>query len=150
MCRPEQVQNHGHWYSGLLEYVASSLLYFLYNRSDASCCTVVAWAVTFTLPYLYNPVGGAGLGLKIGYIYSGGCILSALFIWLYIGETRGRTLEEINEMFARQVPARKWSSYRCDIATYGDGDRKEAKDDMGISADEERVEDADIDSKPNV
>ena len=32
-------------------------------------------------------------GLKIGYIYSGGCLLSALFIWLYIGETRGRTLE---------------------------------------------------------
>lgn len=32
-------------------------------------------------------------GLKIGYIYSAGCVLSALFIWLYIGETRGRTLE---------------------------------------------------------
>lgn len=29
---------------------------------------VVAWAVTFTLPYLYDPVGGAGLGLKIGYV----------------------------------------------------------------------------------
>ncbi|KZP04250.1 general substrate transporter [Athelia psychrophila] len=113
---------------------------------------IVAWAVTFTLPYLYNPVGGAGLGLKIGYIYSGGCILSALFVWLYIGETRGRTLEEINEMFARQVPARKWSSYKCDIATYGDGDRKVGKDGLGLNADE-KVEDADIkdvDSKPNV
>jgi sugar porter (SP) family MFS transporter len=54
---------------------------------------IVAWAVTFTLPYLYDPVGGAGLGLKIGYIYSAGCLISALFIWLYIGETRGRTLE---------------------------------------------------------
>jgi SP family sugar:H+ symporter-like MFS transporter len=72
---------------------------------------IVAWAVTFTLPYLYNANGGAGLGLKIGYIYSGGCILSALFVWLYIGETRGRTLEEINVMFARRVPARKWATY---------------------------------------
>ena len=26
---------------------------------------VVAWAVTFTLPYLYDPVGGAGLGMFI-------------------------------------------------------------------------------------
>jgi sugar porter (SP) family MFS transporter len=79
---------------------------------------IVAWAVTFTLPYLYNPVDGVGLGLKIGYIYSGGCLLSALFIWFYIGETRGRTLEEINEMFAKRVPARKWRKYRCDIAEY--------------------------------
>jgi len=79
---------------------------------------VVAWVVTFTLPYLYNPIGGAGLGLKIGYIYSGGCLLSALFIWLYIGETRGRTLEEINEMFAKRVPARMWGKYQCEIAEY--------------------------------
>jgi len=79
---------------------------------------IVAWAVTFTLPYLYDPVGGAGLGLKIGYIYSAGCLISALFIWLYIGETRGRTLEEINEMFAKGIPARKWKEYRCEIAEY--------------------------------
>jgi hypothetical protein len=25
---------------------------------------------------------------------------------------------EINEMFAKRVPARKWSGYRCDIAEY--------------------------------
>jgi SP family sugar:H+ symporter-like MFS transporter len=43
---------------------------------------IVAWAVTFTLPSLYDAQGGAGLGLKIGYIYSGGCLLAALFVWL--------------------------------------------------------------------
>jgi SP family sugar:H+ symporter-like MFS transporter len=43
---------------------------------------IVAWAVTFTLPYLYDAQGGAGLGLKIGYIYSAGCLLAALFVWL--------------------------------------------------------------------
>jgi MFS transporter, SP family, sugar:H+ symporter len=31
---------------------------------------VVAWAVTFTLPYLYDPVGGAGLGMYIPLISS--------------------------------------------------------------------------------
>ncbi|KZP26508.1 general substrate transporter [Athelia psychrophila] len=125
---------------------------------------IVAWAVTFTLPYLYNAEGGAGLGLKIGYIYSGGCILSALFVWLYIGETRGRTLEEINEMFARGVPARQWAGYEVDIAEYdhelvgrqsaggakavdggvedGNGKRGDAK-----IAEEERVEDASVGSR---
>jgi SP family sugar:H+ symporter-like MFS transporter len=43
---------------------------------------IVAWVVTFTLPYLYDAQGGAGLGLKIGYIYSAGCLLAALFVWL--------------------------------------------------------------------
>lgn len=101
----------------------------------------MAWAVTFTLPYLYDPVGGAGLGLKIGYIYSGGCILSALFIWLYIGETRGRTLEEINEMFAKRVPARKWVDYQCNIAVYGDANGKSGK--FGEGATEEMIEEVD-------
>ncbi|KAF7980338.1 hypothetical protein HWV62_38765 [Athelia sp. TMB] len=109
---------------------------------------IVAWAVTFTLPYLYNAVGGAGLGLKIGYIYSGGCILSALFVWLYIGETRGRTLEEINEMFARGIPARQWASYHVDITKYESemGGVKNLSDaDAAVRSDkieDERVEDA--------
>lgn len=109
---------------------------------------IVAWAVTFTLPYLYNPVGGAGLGLKIGYIYSGGCILSALFIWFYIGETRGRTLEEINEMFAKRVPARHWKEYRCDIAQYTEtarviesGTGVGEEESKSIRSPEERLED---------
>lgn len=84
------------------------------NGASAVCITVVAWAATFTLPYLYDPVGGAGtsilfsslilkgefiglermlIGLKIGYIYGAGCLISALFIWLYIGETRGERLK---------------------------------------------------------
>jgi len=119
---------------------------------------VVGWAVTFTLPYLYNPIGGAGLGLKIGYIYSGGCILSALFIYFYIGETRGRTLEEINEMFSQEVPARQWKEYKCNIAEYAEqslvrhrthmsekqaalGDGKAGSSESGSKEEVENVED---------
>lgn len=78
---------------------------------------IIAWAVTFTLPYLYSDQGGASWGLKIGYFYAGGCLLSLLFVMFYIGETRGRTLEEINELFAKRVPARKWKGYVTDAET---------------------------------
>jgi len=73
---------------------------------------IVAWAVTFSLPYLYNnEPGSAGLGLKIGYIYAGGSLIAAAFVFFCVGETRGRTLEEIGEMYRRKVPTRKWSTY---------------------------------------
>lgn len=69
---------------------------------------IIAWAVTFTLPYLFT---NAQLGAKVGYVYAGGNIIAFVFVWLVIGETRGRTLEEIDEMFARRLPSRLWKSY---------------------------------------
>ena len=55
--------------------------------------------------------------LTVQYFYAGGCLLSLLFVMFYIGETRGRTLEEINELFAKRVPARKWKGYVTDAET---------------------------------
>jgi len=68
---------------------------------------IFSWAVTFTLPYMM-----AVIGAKIGFVYGGGCCISFLFTWLMIGETRGRTLEEIDEMFLNHVSARKFASYK--------------------------------------
>lgn len=36
-----------------------------------------------------------------------------VFTWIFIPETRDRTLEEIHEMFEAKVPARKFKSYVC-------------------------------------
>jgi len=36
-----------------------------------------------------------------------------VFTWLFLPETRDRTLEEINEMFDAGVPARKFKGYNC-------------------------------------
>lgn len=62
--RPQPVEDHGYRDSRILEYVI--LHYFRKTlRMLTLVILVVAWAVTFTLPYLYNPIGGAGLGEKI-------------------------------------------------------------------------------------
>lgn len=36
-----------------------------------------------------------------------------MFAYLFLPETRDRTLEEIHEMFENRVPARKFKTYVC-------------------------------------
>ncbi|WWC60650.1 uncharacterized protein I303_103224 [Kwoniella dejecticola CBS 10117] len=82
---------------------------------------VSAWAVTFTLPYLFQPTE-AGLGPMIGFVYSLGALASLLFVYFYIPETIGRTLEEINFMMEARIPTRKWKDF--DLATVVAKDEK--------------------------
>lgn len=76
---------------------------------------VAAWAVTFTLPYLYNEKDGAGLGPMVGFIYFGGTIIGLLFVYYFIPETLGRSLEEITLLMELQVPTRAWASYQTTL-----------------------------------
>ncbi|OCF56752.1 sugar transporter [Kwoniella mangroviensis CBS 10435] len=82
---------------------------------------VSAWAVTFTLPYLFQP-NEAGLGPMIGFVYSLGALASLLFVYFFIPETIGRTLEEINFMMEARIPTRKWKDF--DLATVVAKDEK--------------------------
>ncbi|PYH96660.1 general substrate transporter [Aspergillus ellipticus CBS 707.79] len=69
-----------------------------------------SWLVTFTFPYLFN-TDGAGLSARVGFIY--GCLMAAAAVWVFffLPETSGRTLEEIQVLFQRHVPARKFKTY---------------------------------------
>ncbi|KAI1824074.1 MFS monosaccharide transporter-like protein [Xylaria intraflava] len=60
-----------------------------------------AWLITFTTPYFINP-SSLGWGPKYGYIWAGSCAISAAWIWLYLPEVQGRTLEEVDEMVSIQ------------------------------------------------
>jgi len=73
---------------------------------------VGAWLATFTAPYFINPEA-LNWGPKYGYIWAASCVIAALWIYFFLPEVKGRTLEEIDEMFEARVPARKFASYRC-------------------------------------
>ncbi|PSK37285.1 hypothetical protein B9Z65_2027 [Elsinoe australis] len=82
-----------------------------------------AWLATFTAPYFINPAA-LNWGPKYGYIWAPSCAIAAVFTWWYIPETKGRTLEEITEMFEAKVPARKFRTYRCIGAAHMASDDK--------------------------
>jgi len=79
---------------------------------SVTCFWIFSWLVTFTMPYLFTT---AGLGAKIGFIYFGYGLTGATFMFFCIGETRNRTLEEIDEMYRMRIPARKWKTYKTKI-----------------------------------
>ncbi|KAJ5088016.1 maltose permease [Penicillium angulare] len=71
-----------------------------------------AWLTTFTAPYFIN-IASLNWGPKYGYIWFPSCLIAATFIYFFLPEAKGRTLEEIDEMFEQRISARNFSSYRC-------------------------------------
>ncbi|KAM7215349.1 General substrate transporter [Rhypophila decipiens] len=72
----------------------------------------LAWLTTFTAPYFINP-DSLNWGPRYGYIWFPSCIVALIWVFFFLPETKGRTLEEIDEMFEAKIPARKFSAYVC-------------------------------------
>jgi len=85
-----------------------------------------AWLVTFTAPYFINP-DSLNWGPRYGYIWFPSCIVAALWVFFFLPETKGRTLEEIDEMFEARLPARKFRHYVCS-GKRGEGESKASSD----------------------
>lgn len=79
-------------------------------------CFSIFWA--FVLPYLFNP-DKANLGGKLGFIFGGLCFPCIAFLWWYQPETRGRSYEELDEMFMKKIPSRKFASYTTEAEMKG-------------------------------
>lgn len=77
-------------------------------------CWSLMWS--FVLPYLFNP-DQANLGGKLGFVYAGISVPCIAFLWWYMPETKGRSYEELDEMFTKRVPARKFKTYVTDAQT---------------------------------
>ncbi|KAH7132549.1 general substrate transporter [Dendryphion nanum] len=71
-----------------------------------------AWLATFTAPYFINP-DALNWGPEYGWIWGPSCIVTVIWVWMYLPEIKNRTLEEIDEMFEAKLPARKFRKYVC-------------------------------------
>ena len=56
-----------------------------------------AWLTTFTAPYFINP-DSLNWGPRYGYIWFPSATIAAIWVYFCLPETKGRTLEEIDEM----------------------------------------------------
>lgn len=72
---------------------------------------VLGIAMTVAIPYLINP-DEADLRGKLGFVFGGLAALSLVWAWWRVPETKGRTYEELDVLFERGVPARRFKGYK--------------------------------------
>jgi hypothetical protein len=66
------------------------------------------WALSFATPYLVNyGDGNANLQSKIFFIWFGCCFLCIGFVYFMIYETKGLTLEQVDELYFEVSSARR-------------------------------------------
>ena len=72
--------------------------------------SVFGTVMNFAVPYMVNP-DKADLKGKVGFVFGGASALATLWSFFYIPELKGRTFDEIDEMFAKRVAPRKMGLY---------------------------------------
>lgn len=55
------------------------------------------------------------LGGKSGYIWAGTALFCTVLSWMFIPEMKDRSFREIDILFNRHVPARKWKKTVVDV-----------------------------------
>ncbi|KPI36758.1 General alpha-glucoside permease [Cyphellophora attinorum] len=65
------------------------------------------WAVAFVFPYMFNPDAG-NLGGKVGFVFGATSLLGFLGVFWFLPETKNRTADQLDKLYAREVPARKF------------------------------------------
>jgi len=63
------------------------------------------------IPYLVNP-DEANLGGYVGFIFGGLAFAGAVWSYFFIPETKGRTVDELDLLYEKRVPARYFGTYR--------------------------------------
>jgi SP family sugar:H+ symporter-like MFS transporter len=71
---------------------------------------VFGWLCSFCTPYFINPTS-LNWGPKYGYIWGASNLILAIWIFFFVPETKGRSLEQLDELFEKRVPTWKFASY---------------------------------------
>jgi SP family sugar:H+ symporter-like MFS transporter len=103
---------------GPLAWVVTSEIFPLGVRGKALSMTTASnwlfnWALAFSTPYLvdFGP-GYANLQSKIFFVWFGATILCIAFVWFFIYETKGLTLEEVDTMYHETKSAHSSKHWR--------------------------------------
>ncbi|OAA57012.1 General substrate transporter [Niveomyces insectorum RCEF 264] len=103
---------------GPCAWVVTGEIFPLHIRAKAlSMTTASNWLWNFILgfvtPYMVDAgPHNADLGFKVFFIWTAFCIIAVFFVWGFIYETKGLSLEEVDEMFLRCGQAYKSPAFR--------------------------------------
>ncbi|KAK3328058.1 general substrate transporter [Cercophora scortea] len=71
---------------------------------------IVGWVSAFFTPYFINP-DKLNWGPKYGYIWGASNLILALWAFFFVPEAKGRSLEQLDELFEKGVKARKFAAF---------------------------------------
>ncbi|KAI2622825.1 putative maltose permease [Xylaria nigripes] len=74
---------------------------------------VVGIIMTVAIPYMINP-DEANLQGKLGYFFGGLGALCLVWSYFRVPETKGRTYEELDLLFDKEIPARQFKNYHIE------------------------------------
>ncbi|KAJ5306902.1 hypothetical protein PENANT_c003G06296 [Penicillium antarcticum] len=99
---------------GPVAWVVTGELYPLKARAKCLSITTATnwllnWAIAYATPYMVNSgPGNANLQSKVFFIWGGFCFICGIFVYTCIYETKGLSLEQVDELYAK-VPV-AWKS----------------------------------------
>lgn len=88
------------------------------EKTNLLACVIsvlVTFVTSFTIPYLINDKYAA-LGGKVGYIYGTINVMMVVATYFFIPELKGRTLEEVDQLFASGIALRKFKNVKTQTA----------------------------------
>ncbi|KAF5559019.1 hexose transporter 2 [Fusarium mexicanum] len=99
----------------VLSEAASSHIKEKTNLVASVISVLTTFATSFTLPYLLSKPYAA-LGAKVGFIYGSFCVAMVVLAYFFIPELKGRSLEEVDQLFASGESLRKLGSLKTRTA----------------------------------
>lgn len=84
------------------------------EKTNLIACVIsilTTFVIFFTVPYLLN-APYANLGGKVGFVYGSLCWAAVVATYFFIPEMKGRSLEEIDELFAMGISLRKFKGVK--------------------------------------
>lgn len=78
-----------------------------YRARSMGICTASNWTLNFLISF-FTPYITANIDFAYGYVFACCCFLGALVVFFFVGESQGRTLEEIDTMYIMHV--KPWKS----------------------------------------
>ena len=92
---------------GPVAWVVTGEIFPLKSRAKCLSMTTATnwllnWAIAYATPYLVNSdPGDANLGSKVFFIWGGFCLICCFYVWSLVYETKGLSLEQVDELYGK-------------------------------------------------
>ncbi|KAL8904032.1 MAG: hypothetical protein Q9171_007195 [Xanthocarpia ochracea] len=107
---------------GPVAWVVTGELFPLKVRAKCLSMTTASnwllnWAIAYATPYMVNGgEGNANLGSKVFFVWGGFCLICCFFVWGLIYETKGLSLEQVDELYAKCSKAWQSKAFRPTVS----------------------------------